>query len=640
MEALLLTALLLYTFGGVSFGALLVLALRAKDARKCRGRESIDVFLLLFTTGWFVLNLGITLMELFDTRHQLPVLAFGLMMAMALFFPPLIMHSQLLESAERAQSLGRSWMLAVKAGYALATVFAVGTLIVTFLFPERIGTYFLVPLSGLFFLFAGLGVFASALARRTARSHETTMERRYRRWSLLLYVLTSLVFLVILFGVFAPFQKLAAYVGVFSRSLPIYFLFVSTYYRSRFSFFDVFVKRGLYFFLILTSLTIYFAAFAPLLEEPRLEWIRPWIYAVTILPIVVGIPWLSRRLGEWLDRVWLGRQFSTLEAVTHFFPAIQGVTSEEDLIERAEERLATIMQGDIRILLEGEDAEGSYPLEIGIPTHSAAIGVIKAGKRKNETPYFDEDLRLMSFLGNVFCFMLETVRLQRKKQEQERREQNLILDASRSELKALRAQINPHFLFNALNAIAGLIPRDPARAEETVERLAEVFRYTLTRSEKEWVALDEELEFIQAYLDIERARFGNRLQVRLQVENGVGSAWIPAMIVQTLVENAIKHGIAAVKGIGFVEISARCRAERLEITVTDNGCGFPVNPPREERTGAGSGYGLRNVRERLSGYFGDDAQLRIERDEQEGLTRVSVSFPLSHGAALRSEQGA
>jgi signal transduction histidine kinase len=635
MEALHLTALVLYTFGAVSFSGLLLLALRERAGRK--RHAGVGLVLIGFTALWFVANLAVTLMQLYDAAYGLPVIAFGLIMVMALFFPPLIMHEQLAD----ARPPGKYWMAVVRAAYLVAVLFAGATLFIVLGSLNGLEIYFLVPLSGLLILFTAVAVFGIAVSGRTRKVTETDRQRSSRRWTLSLYVFLALVFLVILFAVFTPFQRTAAFLGVLSRGFPILFIFVSTYYKSRFSFFDVFVKRGLFLFLVLTSLIVYFAAIAPLLQAPHLDWIRPWVYAITLLPIVAGIPWLSRRLGEWLDRVWLGRQFGTLEALTHFFPAIQGATSEEDLVERAEERLATIMQADIRIVLEGEEVpEAPYPMEIRIPSHGAVIGVIKAGERRNETPYFDEDVRLLSFLGNVFSFMLDTVRLQQKRQEQERREQDLVLHASRSELKALRAQVNPHFLFNALNAIAGLIPRDPARAEETVERLAEVFRYTLTRSEKEWVALDEEMDFIEAYLEIERARFGNRLQVRLQVENGMGAVWIPAMVVQTLVENAIKHGIASVKGTGIVEISACRRDERVEVRVSDNGCGFAAGASSpDEGGGTGTGYGLRSVRQRLEGYFGADADLRIARDEQAGLTRVSVSFPLSHGETLRSQQG-
>jgi two-component system LytT family sensor kinase len=133
--------------------------------------------------------------------------------------------------------------------------------------------------------------------------------------------------------------------------------------------------------------------------------------------------------------------------------------------------------------------------------------------------YFSADITLLDSLANVFASLLENVRLQQKKQEQEKKEQELMLHASRSELKALRAQINPHFLFNALNAIASLIHKDPSRAEETVEELAEVFRYTLKRSEKEWVRLEDELDFVRSYLDVEQAWFGERLVVHIEIDS-------------------------------------------------------------------------------------------------------------------------
>jgi len=233
-------------------------------------------------------------------------------------------------------------------------------------------------------------------------------------------------------------------------------------------------------------------------------------------------------------------------------------------------------------------------------------------------------------LADVFYSLLATIRLQIRKQEQEKREQELIINAGRSELKALRAQINPHFLFNALNAIAGLIERDPTRAEETVERLAEVFRYTLRRSESEWVYLGDELEFIQAYLEIEQARFGDRLRVSLEAPESARELRIPAMMVQTLVENAIKHGVASVRGPGIVRVSAAREDQTLRIDVLDNGPGFQLEDtfagPPEGKPG---GYGLKNVRQRLQGYFGDAAKLKVSRDEATGHTRVTISMPVS-----------
>ena len=228
----------------------------------------------------------------------------------------------------------------------------------------------------------------------------------------------------------------------------------------------------------------------------------------------------------------------------------------------------------------------------------------------------------------MFSHVLENLHLQERKLEQEQRTREMSLHASRSELKALRAQINPHFLFNALNSIAGLIHRDPAVADRTIEQLADVFRYALRGAESEWAVLDDELDFVRAYLEVERARFGERLQVEVQIEEAARGARVPTMIVQTLVENAVKHGAASVRGNAIVIVRARQESGRLVVSVMDNGPGF--------RDGgfARAGADARRLRPRQRpaaprGLF------RIERRRSRsiattsaGLTTVSVSLPL------------
>jgi two-component system, LytTR family, sensor kinase len=191
-------------------------------------------------------------------------------------------------------------------------------------------------------------------------------------------------------------------------------------------------------------------------------------------------------------------------------------------------------------------------------------------------------------------------------------------------LKALRAQIDPHFLFNALNAIAGLLHHDPATADLTIERLAEVFRYTLRRSHSEWAILEDEIDFVHAYLDVERARFGDRLAVRIDVTPEARRARVPTMVLQTLVENAIKHGVSEVPGPARLDVDVRDRNGRLEMTVSDNGPRFDAG----SAAGAGGGYGLANIRQRLAGYYGEAAALHFSRDEAQGRTSVTVSLPM------------
>jgi LytS/YehU family sensor histidine kinase len=261
-------------------------------------------------------------------------------------------------------------------------------------------------------------------------------------------------------------------------------------------------------------------------------------------------------------------------------------------------------------------------------------GVIRVRARAHNPRFLSEDVALLQSLAEVFSFLLENLRLREKRLEHEKRERELVLNANRSELKALRAQVNPHFLFNALNTIASLIPRHPDRAEKTIEQLAEMFRYTLRGSDREWVTLDEELEAVRAYLDVERERFGDRLAVRIASSEAARKMHIPAMAVQTLVENAVKHGAGAIRTQAVVEIEASVCSDALSIVVRDNGPGFPP-AAMEGLPASNGGYGLRNVRERLQGHFGDAAGLHIDRDTALGLTAVTLRLPCA--AEVRAE---
>jgi two-component system LytT family sensor kinase len=249
-------------------------------------------------------------------------------------------------------------------------------------------------------------------------------------------------------------------------------------------------------------------------------------------------------------------------------------------------------------------------------------------------PLLSEDITLLSLLGELFAVMLTQTRLQSQRRAHDRQARELALQASRSELKALRAQINPHFLFNALNTIGGLIRRDPEEADRVVERLAEVFRYTLTRSDAEWVRVDEEFDFVRAYLEVERARFGDRLQVAVHVDDTAAPCLVPTMAVQTLVENAVKHGVAQARGPVAVRVEAGLDGGRLTVRVVNTGgaprgqrAGDRVGFAPEGKAAAGTGHGLANIRARLAGYFGGEALLTLEHVHEIGETRARLALP-------------
>jgi signal transduction histidine kinase len=209
------------------------------------------------------------------------------------------------------------------------------------------------------------------------------------------------------------------------------------------------------------------------------------------------------------------------------------------------------------------------------------------------------------------------------------RERELTELAATAQLAALRAQINPHFLFNSLNSIAQLIRSDPDKAETCVERLAEIFRYILRRAEKEFVPLADELEMTEAYLDIERARFGERLHVETHVDPASRRQLIPNLILQPLVENAVKHGLSRKMGTGTVRIEAQVTNGFLRLTVGDDGLGMAGTALASvyER-----GVGLRNLRDRLARLYGPAYLPEIVSAPDAG-TQVRLSLPVLAGAA-------
>ncbi|HKA88222.1 MAG TPA: histidine kinase [Haliangiales bacterium] len=199
----------------------------------------------------------------------------------------------------------------------------------------------------------------------------------------------------------------------------------------------------------------------------------------------------------------------------------------------------------------------------------------------------------------------------------------------RAELAALRAQLNPHFLFNTLHTVLGLVRRDPALAEEALQDLGDVLRYSLNvQSGHDHVALREEMEFVDRYLAIERVRLGERLRVEQDVSSAALACRLPAFTLQPVVENAIRYAVASRAQGGRVRIEAwRDDGDgRLRVVVSDDG-GGAAPPPS-----GGAGRGLALVRQRLEAAFGPEAELRAERTDVGFVVTVKVPQPAG-GAA-------
>ncbi|MGE0791329.1 MAG: sensor histidine kinase [Sandaracinaceae bacterium] len=192
--------------------------------------------------------------------------------------------------------------------------------------------------------------------------------------------------------------------------------------------------------------------------------------------------------------------------------------------------------------------------------------------------------------------------------------------ALEARLAALRAQMQPHFLFNSLNVCAGLVHEDPDAAESTLDRLAGFLRYTLESTEKRLVSLDDELDALACYLEVQRSRFGDRLAFEIDASDDARASTLPPMLLQPLVENALLHGLADREKGGHVRIEARVDDGTLEIVVDDDG----VGPDRS--THAGTGTGQRNVRERLALTYGPRATLEVGASSPGGY-RCTIRIP-------------
>jgi two-component system LytT family sensor kinase len=199
---------------------------------------------------------------------------------------------------------------------------------------------------------------------------------------------------------------------------------------------------------------------------------------------------------------------------------------------------------------------------------------------------------------------------------------------ARAELRALRAQISPHFVYNALAAVAGYIHSRPDEARELLTDFAEFTRYAFRR-ERPYVTLADELHYVEKYLNLERARFGDRLRVRLEVAPEILPAVVPVLSLQPLVENAVRHGLEGAGSSVTIEILGQDLGAEALVCVRDDGAGMSADAARAALAGNGGGIGLQNVHRRLESSFGPGYGLAIDTAEGEG-TEVRLTVPKSH----------
>jgi signal transduction histidine kinase len=211
----------------------------------------------------------------------------------------------------------------------------------------------------------------------------------------------------------------------------------------------------------------------------------------------------------------------------------------------------------------------------------------------------------------------------RESQERELAAAQLQTQLAEAQLEALQRQLHPHFLFNTLNTISALMHRDANAADEMLVQLADLLRLTLDRVGTQQVPLKDEIDFLRKYLEIEQTRFGDRLQVNIDVDHEVLDALVPNLVLQPLVENALRHGIGPRVGAGRVDVKARQSADILTLTVRDNGVG--LSPDKLNALHAG--VGLSNTRSRLENLYGDRHRFEFQTPPGGGLL-VTIVIPM------------
>jgi signal transduction histidine kinase len=314
------------------------------------------------------------------------------------------------------------------------------------------------------------------------------------------------------------------------------------------------------------------------------------------------------------------------------------IPTDESMVAR------TVLTGDearrILLPLNDEDPRSQRPTAVVLiqvaepPRYALVIADLTSGRR-----FLSDDVAALEFIGVLVGRRIDAIRMTHERYEREMREQHVAKLATEAELRALRAQLNPHFLFNALTTIAQLVQEAPARALQTIMRLTVLLRGVL-RSEGEFTTLSRELEMIESYLEIEHARFEQRLRVKVAVPSELGHIRIPPLLLQPIVENAVKHGVAPRADGGEVVVAARLEPSRagmsrLVLTVSDSGNGAT---PLEMAHGRALGVGLQNVERRLTHQYGAAASLTVDSTPHRGTT-VTITVPVDIGGVMEPVSG-
>jgi hypothetical protein len=401
-------------------------------------------------------------------------------------------------------------------------------------------------------------------------------------------------------------------------SIPL--IFAILYQDFRFALADLFLKRALALFaLVGVSSAVYFGVEVPLFarhdfhEDP----VAVGVSIATWMTVAVLYPSLRRLSGRVVDRFLL-RRVDYVQFRRDVFSRIADAAEPDDVLDIVAAALrAPLAANEIR-WTEGGAAADDGGIAILIytterPQYSLLVGPLTGGRR-----LLSDDAAMLDDVALLAARRIDSIRLARERYERSLREEEMGRLATEAELRALRAQINPHFFFNALNTIAYLIRAAPSRASETLIKLTSLLRSVL-HSGDPITTLGEEIDLITTYLEIEQARFEDRLEVSIVVPDELRDIRILPLLIQPLVENAIKHGIANSRTGGRLLLTALMTNAGLVITVVNGGT--PTNDLQIAH-GRKRGIGLANLDARLRRYYGDETRVMLETTTTETLARI------------------
>jgi hypothetical protein len=374
------------------------------------------------------------------------------------------------------------------------------------------------------------------------------------------------------------------------------------------------------------TLLVTAAAFRLLLVDRIADPLHEAALLISICLFLVFFAWLRNRVQAWLTGI-IFRQSSMAGLVGRIKDG-PPFSEEDPLLEWSASAIAEAVRAPQHAIVAGAEIARTENLHAPAPASAIADApslrrwdwaetvvpvrlssgsskLILLGRREGGRRYLSEDLDMLARAATEISEKVESLR---------RREMERLV--SQGELRALQSQINPHFLFNALNAVYGTIPREAARARRMVLNLAEIFRYFL-QSEKTFVPLAQEMQIVRAYLEVEQARLGNRLKVEIDVDEALLDIPVPALSVEPLVENAIRHGIAPSAEPGYVRIRGAIEGGQMRILVENSSSGGAAGSP-------GTGVGLDNLRRRLEICYGSAASLRLAVDSSTAAAELSI----------------